>query len=68
MKKMMLEPPPSQIFPYPVKLEEEVKPNNVWEYAIDVPFKISTLHPEGKASKMGKISRYGIHGAILPME
>ena len=28
--------------------EEEVKSNNVWEYAIDVLFKLSPLHPEGK--------------------
>ena len=28
--------------------EEEVKSNNVWEYAIDVLFKFSPLHPEGK--------------------
>ena len=26
--------------------EEEVKSNNVWEYAIDVLFKLSPLHPE----------------------
>ena len=25
--------------------EKEVKPNNVWEYAIDVLFKLSTLNP-----------------------
>ena len=29
--------------------EEEVKSNNVWEYAIDVLFKLSPLHPEGKS-------------------
>ena len=28
--------------------EEEVKSNNAWEYAIDVLFKLSPLHPEGK--------------------
>ena len=28
--------------------EEEVKSNNVWEYAIDVLFKLSPHHPEGK--------------------
>ena len=28
--------------------EEEVKANDVWEYAIDVIFKLSPLHPEGK--------------------
>ena len=28
--------------------EEKVKSNNVWEYAIDVLFKLSPLHPEGK--------------------
>ena len=28
--------------------EEEVKSNNVWEYAIDVLFKLSPLHPERK--------------------
>ena len=28
--------------------EEEVKTNNVWEYALDVPFKLSPLHSEGK--------------------
>ena len=30
--------------------EEEVKSNHVWEYAIDVLFKLSPLHAEGKAS------------------
>ena len=29
--------------------EEEVKPNNGWEYAIDVLFKLSPLHSEGKS-------------------
>ena len=29
--------------------EEEIKSNNVWEYAIDVLFKLSPLHPEGKS-------------------
>ena len=29
--------------------EEEVKSNNVWEYAIDVLFKLSPLHPQGKS-------------------
>ena len=29
--------------------EEELKPNNVWEYAIDVLFKLSRLHPEEKS-------------------
>ena len=29
--------------------EEEVKSNNVWEYAIDVLFELSSLHPEGKS-------------------
>ena len=29
--------------------EEEVKSNNVWEYAIYVLFKLSPLHPEGKS-------------------
>ena len=28
--------------------EEEVKSNNVWEHAIDILFKLSPLHPEGK--------------------
>ena len=28
--------------------EEEIKSNNVWEFAIDVLFKLSPLHPEGK--------------------
>ena len=28
--------------------EEEVMSNNVWEYAIDVLFKLSPLHPEGE--------------------
>ena len=28
--------------------EEEVESNNVWEYAIDVIFRLSLLHPEGK--------------------
>ena len=31
--------------------EEEVKSNNVWEYAIDVLFKLSPLHPEGKCPR-----------------
>ena len=29
--------------------EEEVKSNNVWEYAIDILFKLSPLHPERKS-------------------
>ena len=29
--------------------EEEAKSNNVWEYAIDVLFKLSPLHAEGKS-------------------
>ena len=29
--------------------EEKVKSNNAWEYAIDVLFKLSPLHPEGKS-------------------
>ena len=29
--------------------EEEVKSNNVWEYATDVLFKLSPLHAEGKS-------------------
>ena len=29
--------------------EEEVKCHNIWEYAIDVLFKLSPLHPEGKS-------------------
>ena len=29
--------------------EEEVKSNYLWEYAIDVLFKLSPLHPEEKA-------------------
>ena len=38
--------------------EEEVKSNNVWEYAIDVLFKLSPLHPEGeKPQRVGQISR-----------
>ena len=28
--------------------EEEFKSDNVWEYAIDVLFKLSPLHPEGR--------------------
>ena len=28
--------------------EEEVKSNNVWEHAIDILFKLSPLHPNGK--------------------
>ena len=28
--------------------EEEVKSNIVWEHAIDIPFKLSPLHPDGK--------------------
>ena len=28
--------------------EEEVKSNNAWEYAIDIFFKLASLHPEGK--------------------
>ena len=37
--------------------EEEVKSNNVWEYAIDVLFKLSPLHPEGKVSECGSNSK-----------
>ena len=29
--------------------EEETKPNNVWEYAINDLFKLSPLHAEGKS-------------------
>ena len=29
--------------------EEEVKSNNVWEHAIDILFKFSPLHPNGKS-------------------
>ena len=29
--------------------EEEVKSNNVWEHAIDILFKLSPLHPDGKS-------------------
>ena len=29
--------------------EEEVKSNKVWEFAIDVLFKLSPLHPEGES-------------------
>ena len=29
--------------------EEVVKSNSVWEYAIDVLFQLSPLHPEGKS-------------------
>ena len=29
--------------------EEEVKSNNVWEHAIDILFKLSSLHPDGKS-------------------
>ena len=29
--------------------EEEVKSNNVWEHAIDILFKPSPLHPDGKS-------------------
>ena len=32
--------------------EEEVKSSNVWEYAVDVLFKLSQLHPEGKSLRM----------------
>ena len=31
--------------------EEEVKSNNVWEHAIDIQFKLSPLHPDGKSLK-----------------
>ena len=31
--------------------EEEVNSNNVWEYAIDVLFRLFPLHPEGKCLK-----------------
>ena len=31
--------------------EEEVIYNNVWEHAIDILFKLSPLHPDGKASE-----------------
>ena len=33
--------------------EEEVKSNNVWEYAIDVLFKLSPLHLQGNVSESG---------------
>ena len=29
--------------------EEEVKSNNVWEHAVDILFKLSPLHPDGKS-------------------
>ena len=29
--------------------EEEVKPNNAWEYATNVLFQLSPLHSEGKS-------------------
>ena len=29
--------------------EEEVKSNNVWEHGIDILFKLSPLHPDGKS-------------------
>ena len=29
--------------------EEEVISNNIWEYAIDILFKLSPLHPDGKS-------------------
>ena len=29
--------------------EEEVKSNSVWEHAIDILFKLSPLHPDGKS-------------------
>ena len=50
MKTMMH--PPSQISLYPSEdEEEEVKPNNVWQYAIDVLLKLSPLHPGAKGLK-----------------
>ena len=33
----------------PSENEEEVSSNNVWEHAIDILFKLSPLHPEGKS-------------------
>ena len=48
--------------------EEEVKSNDVWEYAIAVLFKLSPLHPEGKKTqKVGQISRHGDYGTVFPM-
>ena len=35
--------------------EEEVKSNNVWKHAIDMLFKLSPLHPDGKNSVNGSI-------------
>ena len=48
--------------------EEEVKSNNVWEYAIDVLFKLSPLHPEGKVLENESSIKIWNYGAILPME
>ena len=33
--------------------EEEVKSNNVWEHAIDISFKLSPLHPDGRSLRNG---------------
>ena len=33
--------------------EEEVISNNIWEYAIDILFKLSPLHPDGKSLRKG---------------
>ena len=32
--------------------DEEVKSNNVWEHAIDILFKLSPLHPDGKSLRI----------------
>ena len=49
--------------------EEEVKSNDVWEYASDILFQQSPLHHEGeKPQKVGQTPRNGNYGTILPME
>ena len=60
---MMLEHPPLLIFQMPseVEEEEEVKSNNVWKHAIDILFRLSPLHPDGKTSK------HGWYGPVLAM-
>ena len=43
--------------------EEEVKSDDVWEYAIDTLFKLSPLHPEGKC-----LRKWVKHQAMETME
>ena len=48
--------------------DEEVKSSNVWEYAIDVLFKLSPIHCQGNASENGSNIKTWNYGTIVPME